>query len=243
MNKKSSIRLGPGAPSLILIFVVLSMSVLGMLTLMSARIDLKLSQRSAEAAETVYRLRERAEERRAAVSALLADGGEEALETALASNPEMEGMILEDDRLLWSETDGTRTLSCILRLDGGTTWTAQRLSTNIADDTAEQRETEAKLALADAILARQAALDAMLVRCADGAASWEDYMTRVAAAMKEEPMAEGVTLDGSYLTWIETDGVYRYACTVVIHSLEEERRSDFVGVPVLLEDEEEVQFE
>ena len=62
MKKKSSITLGPGAPSLILIFVVLSLSVLAMLSLMTAKNDLQLSHRSAEAAETVYRLREQAEE-------------------------------------------------------------------------------------------------------------------------------------------------------------------------------------
>ena len=88
MRKKSSISLGPGASSLILIFVVLSMSILGMLSLMTARNDLNLSQRSAEATEMVYRLRERAEERRAAVERLLADGGVGALEAALAADAE-----------------------------------------------------------------------------------------------------------------------------------------------------------
>ena len=62
MKKKSSIALGPGAPSLILIFVVLSMSVLAMLSLMTARNDLQLSRRSADVAEKVSELRERAEE-------------------------------------------------------------------------------------------------------------------------------------------------------------------------------------
>ena len=43
MKRKSSLSLGPGASSLILIFVVLSMSILGMLSLLTARNDLNLS--------------------------------------------------------------------------------------------------------------------------------------------------------------------------------------------------------
>ena len=49
MKKRSSISLGPGAASLILIFVALSMAVLAMLALMTARNDQKLSDRSAVA--------------------------------------------------------------------------------------------------------------------------------------------------------------------------------------------------
>ena len=239
MKKKSSITLGPGAPSLILIFVVLSLSVLAMLSLMTAKNDLQLSRRSAEAAETVYRLRERAEEKRAAVAALLASGGEEAVDVALETDARLAGIAWDDDSLVWDETDGTRTLHCALRVDGGTAWTAQRLSTNIAEDTAEEKEFAAKNALADAILHRQQALDAMLVRCAEGAADRDAYMARVSAALAEEPAAAGVRLEGENLVWVETDGTYRYLCTVVIHPLDAERRSDFAGVPELLEDDEE----
>ena len=65
MNKKSNIHFGPGAPSLILIFVVLSMSILGMLALINGRSDAQLSRRSAQVIEAVYRLSEQAELRRA----------------------------------------------------------------------------------------------------------------------------------------------------------------------------------
>ena len=46
MNRKSRVSFGPGAASLILIVVILSMSVLGILALMNARNDIKLCERS-----------------------------------------------------------------------------------------------------------------------------------------------------------------------------------------------------
>ena len=55
MNRRSTVSLGPGASSLILIFVVLALSVLGMLSLLTARNDLKFSERSAQVIEAVYR--------------------------------------------------------------------------------------------------------------------------------------------------------------------------------------------
>ena len=82
MKRKSSIALGPGAPSLILIFVTLAMSVLGMLSLMTARNDLKLSERSAEVVQAVFLLNERSEENRQMLAEMLAESSlspEEAL--------------------------------------------------------------------------------------------------------------------------------------------------------------------
>ena len=112
MNKKSNISFGPGASSLILIFVVLCMSVLGMLALMNGRNDARLSRRSAQVIEAVYRLNEQAEERRAALDALAVEaGGTDALEAALP-----EDVTLEDGALCWQETDGSRVLDCALRL-------------------------------------------------------------------------------------------------------------------------------
>ena len=60
MKRESSISIGPGASSLILIFVMLSMCVLGMLSLMSSRNDLQLSERSSQVAEEIYTLNEKA---------------------------------------------------------------------------------------------------------------------------------------------------------------------------------------
>ena len=73
MNRRSAISLGPGASSLILIFVVLAMAVLSMLSLMTARNDLKFSERSAAVIEAVYQLNETAEKRHAEVDRLLAE--------------------------------------------------------------------------------------------------------------------------------------------------------------------------
>ena len=239
MRKKSSIRLGPGAPSLILIFVVLSLAVLVMLSLLSARNDLQLSLRSAQVAEEVYQLREQAEMRRAAAARILTAEGAEALEAALETDDALAGMSAEDGELTWTETDGTRTLYCAVTLDESLAWTSQRLATSIGEDTEMDRETAAKLALADAILARQSALDGMLARCAEGAADWEDYLARIPAAMADEPAAEGVRLEADHLRWVESDGEYSYVCDVVIHPLDAEHRSDFAAIPALIEENEE----
>ncbi len=112
-KKKSNISFGPGAPSLILIFVALSMSALAMLALMNSRNDVKLSERSAEAAGAVYTLNARAEETYAALDALIFScGGDlEALEAALP-----EGVQMEEDLLSWTESDELRTLNCALRV-------------------------------------------------------------------------------------------------------------------------------
>lgn len=60
MNQREY-RIGPGAASLMLLVVVLSMSVLGMLALMSARSDENLSRAAAEVARQVAELNVSAE--------------------------------------------------------------------------------------------------------------------------------------------------------------------------------------
>ena len=64
MKRKSRVTFGPGAASLILIVVILSMSVLGMLALMNARNDIKLSDRSIAVVEAGYALNDKAERNR-----------------------------------------------------------------------------------------------------------------------------------------------------------------------------------
>ena len=71
MKKRSNISFGPGAASLILIFVVLTLSVLGMLSLMNARNDKALSQRNASVLECVYALSSEAERSRAVLDEVL----------------------------------------------------------------------------------------------------------------------------------------------------------------------------
>ena len=119
-KKKSSIGFGPGAPSLILIFVVLALSVLSMLALMNGRNDAQLSNRSARVIESVYALHVRAEETRAVLDGVLAASAAEAASDAdylLAVEEDLpEGVALEDRDLVWSETDGSRVLECALRI-------------------------------------------------------------------------------------------------------------------------------
>lgn len=146
MKKKSNISFGPGASSLILIFVVLSMSVLGMLSLMNGRSDARLSARSAQVIEAVYQLNERAEERRAELDRILL-----ALETITPGDKDSEkftaalelllpeGVSLEDGVLSWVETDGARSLNCALTLlpagEGGrTAWLRHDLTAQTDDE-------------------------------------------------------------------------------------------------------------
>ena len=114
-RKKSSITLGPGASSLILIFVVLSLTALGMLSLMTSRNDLRLAERSAQVTEAVYALNVRAEERRAElygmVKACLRNGDLEALENVLPQDVTLEGGLL-----LFTVDDGARMLDCALEI-------------------------------------------------------------------------------------------------------------------------------
>ncbi len=144
MKKRSNISFGPGAPSLILIFVVLGMSVLGMLALMSARNDRNLSLRSAEVAEAVYGLNEAAEETRRDLEVLIdrcaeeAGSEEELLAYLEAQLPE--GVYLEDGSLSWVETAEPRSLDCALTLRNTaegykTEWLRHGLVTELFDET------------------------------------------------------------------------------------------------------------
>ena len=70
MNKRK-IALGPGAASLILIVVVLSLCMLAMLAQIGARNDYSLSSRSAEMITRVYELRDQSERRMAELDTVL----------------------------------------------------------------------------------------------------------------------------------------------------------------------------
>lgn len=120
MRKKSSITFGPGASSLILIFVVLALSILGMLSLMNGRNDVRLSERSAQVIEAVYALNVRAEEKRAEIDAAMAAARRETqdeeayLQYLQGALPE--DVSLEGDEISWMESDGFRTLDCALQV-------------------------------------------------------------------------------------------------------------------------------
>lgn len=116
MNQREY-RIGPGAASLMLLVVVLSMSVLGMLALMSARSDENLSLRSAEVARQVAELNVSAERSLAELDDALAKaaGAAQSEEDYLARVEAAlnEAMTLEGRTVSWKETN-----------DEGRTWPA-----------------------------------------------------------------------------------------------------------------------
>lgn len=118
MKRRSNLSFGPGAASLILIVVILSMGVLGMLALMNARNDARLSSRSVEVVAAGYELNDRAERKFAELDAALVrcaavSGSDEAYLEALRGNLP-EGMLLSEEgaTVTWELSDGLRTLSC-----------------------------------------------------------------------------------------------------------------------------------
>ena len=122
-------KMAPGAAMLILILVVLTVSMLGVLTLMSARGDLTLSERSARLTEATCRLNAKAERTLAQIDALnAACGGDE---TALP-----EGVTLDAQGTFeWREEVNGRALECAaVRTPQGVRWTEHRLLAQTEDE-------------------------------------------------------------------------------------------------------------
>ena len=119
MNKRK-IAMGPGAASIILIVVTLSLCMLAMLTMLSARNDLNLSTRSASMIGQVYTLSDRSERTYAELDAILVSCRAESDddETYLAAVEERlpEGAELEGDVISWTEPLDNRTLECAVRV-------------------------------------------------------------------------------------------------------------------------------
>ena len=145
MNKRK-VALGPGAASLILIVVVLSLCMMAMLTQISARNDYNLCKRSAEMVQRVYELNAQSEQKLAALDELLVTAQKDAadmdayLEKVSGILPE--GMTLEEDKITWTEPLDNRNLQCIVRLlpPGGkerTQWISHKL---IVDEPEEDWE-------------------------------------------------------------------------------------------------------
>lgn len=133
--KKQKIAVGPGAASMMLIAVVLALSVLTVLTMISARSDESLSRRSVETRQQVYSLFARAEESMARLDAVLAaagsqGSGETYLESVEAGLPE--GMRMEGRQVFWDESENGRQLECGVKLNEAgafprAEWTLHRL--------------------------------------------------------------------------------------------------------------------
>ena len=142
MNKRK-IAMGPGAASIILIVVVLSLCMLAMLSLIAAKNDDSLSVRSADMIEQVYSLSAQSERTLARLDAILArcmkdnpDG--EAYLAAVEENLPEE-MEIDGDLVSWSEPMENRTLECTVRLlpPGSayrTEWVAHKLIVDVPED-------------------------------------------------------------------------------------------------------------
>ena len=142
MRRKSNVSFGPGAASLILIVVILSMSVLGMLALMNARNDHKLSERSISVVEAGYVLNDRAERSLATLDGVLytCSAVTEDDDAYLAAIRGLlpAGMLMEGRRISWEETDELRTLSCAVEVlplggDERLSWREHRLTARTED--------------------------------------------------------------------------------------------------------------
>lgn len=119
MNKRK-IALGPGAASLILIVVVLSLCMLAMLAQIGARNDYSLASRSAQMITRVYELHDQSEHRMAELDAVLARCQKDAQDAegylALVAQSLPEDMTLTDDIVSWTEPLDNRTMNCEVRL-------------------------------------------------------------------------------------------------------------------------------
>ena len=119
MNKRK-IALGPGAASLILIVVVLSLCMLAMLAQIGSRNDYSLASRSAEMITHVYELQDHSERRMAELDAILvkcqaeADNMEAYLELVEENLPA--DMELDEDIVSWTEPLDNRTMNCEVQL-------------------------------------------------------------------------------------------------------------------------------
>ena len=118
---KRKVALGPGAASLILIVVVLSLCMMAMLTQIGARNDYNLCKRSAEMVQRVYELNCQSEMKLAELDGLLVKAQQEAgndmeayLEKVEALLPE--DMSLEDGQVTWTEPLDNRNLECIVQV-------------------------------------------------------------------------------------------------------------------------------
>lgn len=116
-KKKEAAPFGVGISSLLMVFVVLCLTVFGVLAYMTARADHRLTQRSAQMVQAYYAADTRAEEALARLDeALSAMPGEEALEAAGFSVSEEEGALTGD---LEIPVDGTRVYRLRVRIENG----------------------------------------------------------------------------------------------------------------------------
>lgn len=115
--RRGEFHIGPGATSLILVLVVLCMSALGMLGLVNARGDIRLSQRSIAVVEGVSGMYDRSERSLAALDAVVAKWQASGADEAALLEGLPEKMTLDGDLVYWEETSSLgQTLQCAVRI-------------------------------------------------------------------------------------------------------------------------------
>lgn len=119
--KRRNLYIGPGAASLLMVIVVVSMSVLGLLALMSARSDEKLMQRNRDFVTAEYETSANAERSLAQLDDLAADcaiiaSSDEAY-LALVERELPDGMEMSGREISWTEISTLgRGLHCVVEL-------------------------------------------------------------------------------------------------------------------------------
>ncbi len=135
-------HIGPGAASLMLLAVILSMSVLSVLALVSAKNDANLSKTSIAVAEEIYFLHDKAERSfmllDEAVASVISSPNEETylakIESLLPDYMSLDGLEVH-----WTEqTDSGRSMKCAVQLFPSEQylriqWIERRLITNLIE--------------------------------------------------------------------------------------------------------------
>lgn len=119
--KEKRYQIGPGAASLILLIVVLCMTVLGILSLISARADRRMAQRAVEMTRGYYAADEQVERALSQLDACLRDAAQGAPdhETYLtrAADTLPDGWTMDDGTAYYSADAGAnRTLECAAKI-------------------------------------------------------------------------------------------------------------------------------
>ena len=144
MNKRK-VALGPGAESLILIVVVLSLAMLAMLMQISSRNDVSLTSRSAEMIARVYDLNADAERKLADLDEILIGCREEIGEGGMDAYLELiaqklpAGYDLLDDEVTWMDPLDNRIMTCTVKIlppdeKERTEWIAHKLVVEEPED-------------------------------------------------------------------------------------------------------------
>ena len=149
---KRKIALGPGAASLILIVVILSLCMLAMLMQIGSRNDYNLTTRSAKMISSVYELSALSERKLADLDALLVECARETdmkdmeayLDLVESRLPE--GYTLWDNEVTWEDPLDNRTLTCTVRIlppkaEKRTEWVLHKLAVKEPEEETDDGDT------------------------------------------------------------------------------------------------------